>query len=79
MIKKLLTWLVIWVPTAIGIVEVVLKFVKELLTLVMDILYPIIPSAKFKALVTWLRAKVDVVYDKFSKVKEQLLKWLGLI
>jgi phage-related protein len=79
MFKKILKWLVVFLPTAIGIVEAVLKLIKELLTLVADILYPIIPSAKFKTIVTWLRAKVDIVYDGFSKVKEQILKAMGLI
>lgn len=75
---KLLTWLPAIVATVLGIVEAILKVLKELLTLVVDILFPVIPIAKFKAFVTWLRGVVDIVYDWVSKIKEALLKVAGL-
>lgn len=77
--KKLLNWVIAFVPTIIGIIEAALKFLKELITLVMDILFPIIPVAKFQAIVTWLRDKVDMIYTGFSKVKDKILAYLNLL
>ena len=79
MIKKLLLWLVAFLPTIIGILEVVVKFVKEVLTLVADILFPIIPIAKFKVIVTAMRGFVDKLSDWLGKNKEKILAYLKLI
>lgn len=75
---KLITWLPTIVATIFGLLEAVLKFLKEVLTLAVDILFPIIPNAKFKAFVTWLRGKIDKFYDVISKAKESILKWVGI-
>ena len=79
MIKKLLLWLVSFLPSLLGIAEAAVKFIKEVLTLVVDILFPIIPIAKFKVLVTTIRGGVDKLYDWISKNKEKLLAYLKLI
>ena len=79
MFKKLLLWLVSFLPTFLGLIEAIVKFVKEVLTLVVDILFPIIPIAKFKTFVTAMRSFVDKLYDWISKNKEKLLAWLKLI
>ena len=79
MIKKLLLWLVAFLPTIIGILEVVVKFVKEVLTLVADILFPIISIAKFKVIVTAMRGFVDKLSDWLGKNKEKILAYLKLI
>jgi hypothetical protein len=71
--------LLAFVPSFLGVVEVAIKFIKEVLTLVVDILFPVIPIEKFKIIVTLLRAKVDVVYNWVTKIKEQLLKYIGLV
>jgi hypothetical protein len=76
---KLVTWLPTIVATIFGILEAVLKFLKEVLTLIVSILFPIIPNNKFKAFVTKMRALIDKGYDVISKAKESILKWVGVI
>ena len=78
-IKKILTWIGAFLPTIFGLAEAVLKFVKEFLTLVADILYPIIPSDKFKNIVTKVRGYIDVAYQWLSDNKDKVLAWLNLI
>lgn len=79
MVKKIIQWIVSFVPTILGIVEAGLKLLKEVLTLVVDILFPVIPIEKFKVIVTSIRATVDKVYDLVSVWKEKILKWIGLL
>jgi len=76
---KILKWIAIFLPTILGILEAFLKFVKEVLTLVVDILFPIIPIAKFKVIVTAMRGGVDKISDWLSKNKEKILAYLKLI
>ena len=76
---KLVKWVIAFVPTLLGILEGILKVLKELLTLVVDILFPVIPIKKFKDFVTWLRAKVDYLYDLLSQWKTKILKYVGLV
>lgn len=76
---KIIKWIIAFVPTLIGIVQAAIKFIKELLTLVVDVLFPIIPIGKFKAFVTWLRAAVDTFDTWFQKIKDAILKWIGLL
>jgi hypothetical protein len=78
-LKGVVKWLAAILAGSIGIVEVALKFVKEVLTLIVDILFPIIPIAKFQAFVTGLRTIINKIYDWFSANKEKILKWLGVI
>lgn len=73
MFTKIYKWAIAFGPTILGILEAVLKILKELLTLIVDILFPLMPIAKFKAFVTWLRALVDKAYGVVSKLKEKLL------
>ncbi len=73
------TRILAFVPSILGIVEVAIKFLKEVLTLVADILYPIIPNATFKVIVTKIRAIIEVIYDWISKNKEKLLAYIKLI
>jgi hypothetical protein len=76
---KLLNWIPAIVAPLLGILEAVLKFLKEVLTLIVTILFPIIPNAGFKALVTKIRAIVDKAYDLLSAWKDTILKYLKLI
>ena len=79
MFTKLLQWLPALVSPLLGILEAVLKFVKEVLTLVVTVLFPIIPNEKFKAIVTVVREWVNKIYDWISGGKEKILKAIGLI
>jgi len=76
---KFLKWFAAILVTLIGFGEVILKFLKELVTLIIDILFPIIPIEKFKVIVNNVRAWIDVAYDWLSKNKEQMLKFLNLL
>ncbi len=69
----------VFVPTILGISETIVKFIKELITLVVDILYPIIPNNKFKVIVTKIRATVESIYTWISTNKEKILNYLKLI
>lgn len=75
---KLITWLPTIVATIFGILEAALKFLKEVLTLIVSILFPVIPNDKFKAFVTKMRGLIDNIYDVISKAKESILKWVGV-
>lgn len=83
MIKKIFNFIkdriLVFVPTILGLVETVVKFVKELITLIMDILYPIIPNAAFKIIVSKIRSVVESIYAWISENKEKVLNYLKLI
>lgn len=76
---KLLKIIPVFATTGLGVIQTVVKFIKELLTLVINILFPIIPNQKFQAFVTWARAKIDVLDGFLVKAKEWLLKITGLV
>ncbi len=78
-LKKILKWLVLVLPCALGIIEAAIKALKEILTTIVDVLFPVIPIEKFKKFITWLRAKIDWLYDKVSIAKAAILKWIGMI
>jgi hypothetical protein len=77
--SKLLLWLPAIVAPLLGILEAVLKFLKEVLTLVVTVLFPIIPNEGFKKIVTTVRGIVDKVYDLLSQWKEKILSAIKLI
>ena len=83
MIAKIITFiktrLLVFIPSLLGIAEAIVKFVKEVITLVVDILYPIIPNAQFKIIVTKIRSIVEAIYSWISGNKEKLLAYLKLI
>lgn len=76
---KLLSWIPAIVAPLLGILEAVLKFLKELLTLIVTILFPIIPNESFKKVVTMVRSIVDKAYDLLSNWKDKILKAISLI
>lgn len=78
-IVKLLKTLPAVLVTILGIIEALIKFAKEVLTLAVDILFPVIPVAWFKKLVTGLRAGLDAIYNVFSALKELILKKINLL
>lgn len=73
-IAKLLKWIPLNVVSIIGIVQAVIKFLKEVLTAIVNILFPIIPSAKFQGVVLKVRQIVEVIDSWFEKIKGYLLK-----
>jgi len=70
---KIVNWILLVLPSIFGIVQAVLKFVKEVLTAVVNCLYPIIPSKKFQGVVEAVRGVVNVVDDWIEKIKSAVL------
>ena len=70
----LVKWIALNGASIIGMVQAVLKFVKELLTLVINILFPIIPDGKFEQIVLKVRDFVNKADAFIEKYKGYLLK-----
>ena len=71
-VTKIIQWIMVFIAGNLGIVQAAIKFVKEVLTLIIDILFPIIPIAKFQAVVLAIRNGINAV-DGWL---EQLKAWL---
>lgn len=74
MITKFLKWIPVNILGILGIVQVVIKAIKEILTVIVNMLYPIIPSAKFKKVIDVIRGFVNKLDDFVEKIKEIILK-----
>lgn len=74
MVSKITTWIALNGASVFGLVQAVLKFVKELLTLTINILFPIIPPSKFKDIVIKVRDVVNKIDEQVEKLKGKLIK-----
>ena len=74
MLTKLLGWLPANLAGVLGIIQAVIKLIKEILTLVVDILYPIIPSKQFKKVIDTVRGIVNKIDEWIEKIKGFFLK-----
>ena len=74
MIGKIIQWVGLYGASSIAMVQVVIKFVKELLTLVINILFPIIPDGKFEQIVLKVRDVVNKIDEIVEKFKAKLIK-----
>lgn len=72
-ITKLIQWIKLFLAGNIGIIQAGVKFVKEVLTLIVDILFPVMPIAKFQAFVLWLRTAINTLDGWIEKVKQWLI------
>lgn len=62
MIAKILTWLSLNLASVLGIVQGVIKVLKEILTAIINILFPIFPDeGKFERAVLFVRDLVNKV------------------
>lgn len=77
MIKKLIQWLYVNIAGVLGIVQAVIKALKEILTVIVNIVFPIIPSAKFKAIVMAIRGIVNKLDEIVEKIKGFFLKTIA--
>lgn len=75
---KLLSLIPILNPKAIagvlGLAQAFIKFAKELLTLIIDVLFPVIPSEKFHKIIEKIRKLVNKIDGWLQKVKDFFLK-----
>ncbi|MCX5657962.1 MAG: hypothetical protein NTZ48_07100 [Candidatus Omnitrophica bacterium] len=74
MLAKLLSWLPTNIAGILGIVQAVIKFIKELLTLAVNILLPVIPGDKFDGIVIKVRDAMNKIDEGVEKIKSFLLK-----
>ena len=72
-VTKIIQWVMVFVAGNLGIVQAAIKFVKEVLTLIIDILFPIIPIAKFQKIVLAIRSGVEQVDGWVEKIKAWLI------
>ena len=72
-VTKIIQWVMVFLAGNLGVIQAAIKFVKELLTLVVDILFPIIPIAKFQKIVLAIRGGVETVDGWVEKVKAWLI------
>lgn len=73
MLKKLTLWIPKILGGGFGIVQAVVKFIKEVLTLIVDILYPVIPSEKFQTVTDKIRDFVNEIDEILEQIKQFLL------
>ena len=74
MLNKLLSYLPKNIGAIIGIVQALIKLGKEICTLLLDILYPVIPNASFKGIVEKVRGIFNTVDEWLEKIKVFLLR-----
>jgi len=77
-ILKILKTLPMVLAGLFGIVQVLLKGIKEALTVIVDVLYPVIPIAKFQNIVDSIRNFVNWFDGIVEKIKSKLLE-LGIL
>ena len=73
LLKKLITWLPTNIGAIIGIAQAIVKFVKELCTLFIDIIAPIIPGDGDDKLVKTIRDACNKIDEVLEKIKSFLL------
>lgn len=71
---KILQWIALHGVSILGMAQVIVKFAKEALTLVINILFPIIPDGKFETIVLKSRSLVEILDKWIEKGKTALLK-----
>ena len=74
MFTKIIQWAGLYGASAIGIVQVAIKFVKEVITLIVNILFPIIPDGKFEQAVLKVRELVNKVDEWVEKLKQWIIR-----
>jgi phage-related protein len=72
---KLLKWLPLNLAGLIGIIQGIIKVIKEILTAIINILFPIIPGeGNFEKIVLKIRDIVNKVDEVVEKIKGFFLK-----
>ena len=71
---KLIGWVAVNGLSVLGLVQVIIKFVKEVLTLVVNILFPIIPDGKFEQIILSVCGWVEKIDGWVEKGKVWILK-----
>lgn len=74
MFEKLKRWIPTNITAILGIVQTVIKFIKEVCTLLIDLICPIIPGDADKVMVEKVRGLCNTVDGWIEKIKQWLLK-----
>lgn len=74
MINGIVKWASLNLASVVSFAQVIIKFVKELLTLVVNILFPIIPDGAFETIVLKVREIVNKVDEYVETFKQKFLK-----
>ena len=69
LIKKLLKWLPVNIGALLGILQAVVKFIKEVATLALDIVAPIIPGDGDDKMIKAIRDICNIVDAWIEKIK----------
>lgn len=70
---KIWNWIKLNLVSMLGIVQGVVKVIKELLTAIINILFPLIPNVKFQEIVMAVRGVVNAVDEWIEKIKNLIL------
>lgn len=78
-ISRILKWLPLNLISILGIVQAVIKVIKELLTAIVNLIFPFVPdSGKFEKIVIATREAVNKIDEVIQKIKDFLSKRIGL-
>lgn len=72
-LAKIWNWLRLNLASILGLVQGVVKVIKELLTAIVNILFPLIPNAKFQQIVMAVRNVINVIDIWLEKIKVWIL------
>ncbi len=73
LLKKLIAWLPSNLAAILGIIQAVIKFVKEVATLALDIIAPLIPGNNDDVIIGKVRDFCNAVDGWIEKIKDFLL------
>ena len=74
LLAKLKSWIPRNITAILGIIQAVVKFVKEAATLAIDLICPIIPGDSDKKIVEIVRNICNKIDGIIEKIKEYILK-----
>ena len=74
LLNKLLRWLPTNIGAILGVIQAVIKFVKEIATLALDIIAPLIPGDKDDKIILWVRDMCNKVDEWVEGIKVFFLK-----
>jgi len=79
MLSKLVRWIPLNLVSVIGIVQAVVKVLKEVLTAIVNLIFPFTPDdGTFERIVKKIRDIVNKIDEILEKIKDFLLKTSGV-
>ena len=79
LLGRIIGLLPLWLSAVLGIVQAIIKGIKELITLVINSLFPLFPdNGKFEKFVLSVRNAINKFDDVFQKAKAFLIGLTGI-